>query len=183
MPANPTIPVLDVTYIETHNSTTLCIADISYYPTGFSIITPVIQITAPSFVTKTITFTAKTMAIYNSNDLGITCGDSCDPIPLPDGIYHINYSVYPGFQWYVNKSFIRVNHLYEKLDKTYLKLDFMQCDEQIKREDKVLLDTIETYLNGAIAAGNNCLEKKAMQLYRKAEWMLKEFLSRKDFLK
>lgn len=183
MPANNTIPALNITYIETHNSTTLCLADISYYPPTWSIVAPTIQITPPSFATKTISFPARTMQIYNSGDLGITCSDSCDPIALSDGIWHITYTINPFNQWYVNKTFIRVNELYEKLDKTYLKLDFMQCDEQIKRQDKELLDTIETYINGAIAAGNNCLEKKAMQLYRKAEIMLSEYLTRKDFLR
>lgn len=166
-------PTLDLLYLDTHNSTTLAITDISDYPTGFTIVSPTIEITPPSFNTVVIPFVAQSIQIYNSNTLNITAG--CEPIPLPDGIYKIKYTVAPAYKYYVTKSFLRIDTLLEKFDEIYVKLDIIQCDLTIKTQEKKQLDVIWEYINGAIASANKCAEKQAMELYQRANTALDKF--------
>jgi len=167
-------PTLDLIYIDTHNITTLGIVDISQYPSGFTVISPTLEITPPGFNKIAVPFVAYSLQIYNSHTLGITTG-SCDPIALPDGIYTIRFTMYPAHINYVNKSFLRVEKLLEKFDKIYVKLDIMQCDLTIKSREKKQLDLIWEYINGAIASANNCAEKEAMELYDRANAALDKF--------
>lgn len=177
-------PKLDLLFPETHDSKSLLIADISAYPTPFTINSPTIEITAPGFNAKVLAFTAQGFTVYDSQSLGITCPDlDCDKISLPDGIWYVKYSVSPAYLYFVNKSFIRVNKLYEKFDKVYLKLEFMQCDEAIREEDFKVLNTIEVYIQGAIAAANNCLDSLAMKLYNKASQYIDDFVNNRCYIK
>lgn len=168
---------LDLAYLDTHRADSFAIADISRYPTGFNQVNPTIEITVPGFSPKSIVFVPSSIQVYTSNTLGITC-DDCPTSNLPDGIYKVKYTLTPAYQYYVEKSFIRTNIIYSKLDEYFLKLDFMQCNQAIKEEDKKALDTIEFYIEGAVAAANKCLDTKAMELYNLANDMLKH-LSKK----
>ncbi len=175
---------LDLLFPETHDSKRLLIADVSAYPVPFTINNPTIEITPPSFPQVTLAFTNGGFTVYDSMSLGITCSDvDCQLIELPDGIWYVKYSITPAYQYFVNKSILRVNKLQEKLDRVYLKLDFMQCDDAIKEEDKEILDTIQLYINGAIAAANNCLDSLAMKLYNKANKFIDDFINNKCYLK
>lgn len=177
-------PKLNLLFPETHDAKSLLIADISTYPSSFSIVNPTIEITPPGFNVVTLSFTAQGFTVYDSMSLEITCSDlDCDKIDLPDGIYYVKYSISPAYRYFVNKSFLRVNKLQEKFDKVYLKLDFMQCDQAIKEEDMEVLNTIETYIQGAIAAANNCLDTLAMKLYNKANEYIKDFVNNRCYLK
>jgi len=167
-------PTLDLLYIDTHNITTMAIADISQYPEGFTVSSPTLEITPPGFTKETTAFVARSMQIYNSHTLGITSGD-CTPSALPDGIYTIKYSVFPAYRNYVTKSFLRVEKLLEKFDKIYVKLDIMQCDLATKNVERKQLNLIWEYINGAIASANNCAEKQAMELYQRANDALDKF--------
>lgn len=177
-------PKLNLLFPETHDAKSLLIADTSLYPSPFSIVNPTIEITPPGFNVVTLSFTAQGFTVYNSMSLEITCSDlDCETIDLPDGIYYVKYSITPAYRYFVNKSFLRVNKLQEKFDKVYLKLDFMQCDEAIKQEDKKILDTIQMYINGAIAAANNCLDVLAMKLYNTAKQYIDDFVNHRCYLK
>jgi len=177
-------PKLNLLFPETHDAKSLLIADISLYPVPYSIVNPTIEITVPGFNVVTLAFTAQGFTVYNSMSLQITCSDlDCETIDLPDGIYNVKYSITPAYRYFVNKSFLRVNKLQEKFDKVYLKLDFMQCDQAIKQEDFELLNTIQTYINGAIAAANNCLDTLAMKLYGKASEAIDDFVNHRCYLK
>lgn len=167
-------PILDLLYLDSHSVENLIIADISKYPTGYTISTPTIEITVPSFETISIPFTAQGIQIYNSDALGLTSGD-CDIVPLPDGIYKIKYSIYPAYKYYVNKSFLRIERLLEKFDKVYVKLDMLQCDLATKYADRKQLNLIWEYIQGAIASANNCAEKQAMELYDRAYKAIDKF--------
>lgn len=167
-------PTLDLLYIDTHNNSTLGIVDISQYPTGFNIMTPTLEVTPPGFNKIAIPMVAYSLQIFNSHTLGITSG-SCDPDPLPDGIYKVRYTIFPAHENYVNKSFLRVEKLLEKFDNIYVKLDLLQCDLTIKNAEKKQLDLIWEYINGAIASANKCAEKEAMELYNRADAALDKF--------
>lgn len=170
-------PVLDIIFPDTRDNKYLAIADVSDYR-EVNVNNPTIEITVPGYSVKTLDFTPASIQTYNSNTLGITC-DGCDYTGLPDGIWTVKYSIAPSYKYYIEKTFIRVYNIYEKLDKAYMKMDFMECYSQIKREDELFLNTVETYIEGAVASANNCSNKLAMQLYQKANTMLTNFLNNK----
>lgn len=163
-----TTPLIDLLYLDSHSVENLVIADISTYPTGFTIMTPTIEVTPPSFSPIQVPFVARSIQIYNSNSLGVTIGENCPPAPLPDGVYKFKYTIFPAYKYFVNKSFLRIEKLLEKYDKAYVKLDILQCDLTIKSAEKKQLNLIWEYINGAIASANNCAEKQAMELYNRA---------------
>ena len=168
-------PTLDVTVIPSYSSTLLILADISEYPDGFNISTPTIEITPPGFLMKSQAFQAQGMQIYNAESLGISC-DECHAFPLPDGIYTVKYSIVPAYLYFVEKTFLRADRLIEELDAAFIRLDIFQCDLEYKREQKLQLDRIEADINGAIASANQCANKQAMDLYRRAKKRLDSFL-------
>lgn len=172
-------PTLDITIMPSYSSSLLIVADISDYPTGFNISTPTIEITPPGFLMKSQAFQANGIQIYNAESLGIAC-DDCHKFPLPDGIYTIKYSIVPAYLYFVEKTFLRADRLIEELDAAYLKLDIMQCDGTFKRQQKLELEHIEAYINGAIASANQCANKQAMDLYRRAKRELDRFLKVMD---
>lgn len=168
-------PVLDLIFLDTHSSLYLAIGDVSTYPTGFNPSTPTIEITPPSFPTKSLAFVVGSVQVYNSNTLGLTTGDNCANIALPDGLYTVKYSVYPAYLYYVTKTFMRVDNLQARWDDAWLKLDLFKCDEAIKYEQNQQLSLIEDYMNGAISAANKCANKLAMELYTKASKLMDKF--------
>jgi hypothetical protein len=174
--ANST-PSLDLIILDTHSSLTLAVGDVSVYPSTFSISTPTIEITVPSYPMISLPFVASSVQVYNSTTLGITTGTNCDNIALPDGLYSIKYSVYPAYLYYVEKTFLRVDKLMAKWDEAYLKLDLFQCDQAIKFQEQQTLDLIEDYISGAIAASNQCVNKLAVELYTKANSLLDKFIN------
>ena len=102
-----------------------------------------------------------------------------DPLlPLPDGVYFLRYSVTPAYQNFVEKSIIRVDQLQEKFDLAFMTLDMMQCDLAIKTQQKVTLNSIYYFIQGAIAAANNCAVNEANKLYNQASKMLDNFMKR-----
>lgn len=173
------VPQLNLELLETHSLYSMAIMDSSNYPVGFSPMSPSIQIFPPGNDSVTLDFTPNSIQLYKSDTLGITC-EWCDLSPLPDGIYKLKYSLYPSYKYYVEKSFVRVDNLQAKLDKAYILLDFTQCDEAISREDRLFLDTIQTFIEGAIAAGNKCVEATFKSLYKKATTMLDNYINNKS---
>lgn len=168
-------PQLDLLMLDTHNAKHLAIGDASSYPNNFSINTPTLEITPPSFPTKSIPFEARTIQVFNSFTLGITCvEDTCSLTDLPDGIYKVKYSIAPAYLYYVEKNFLRVDNLYKKFDTAYLKMDL--CIG--KRSEEKILNEIEGYIQGAIAASNSCALKLSMQLYNKANTLLDNFINK-----
>lgn len=174
-------PTLDLIFLDSHSAKHLVIGDSSNY-SNYTVSTPTIEITLPNTGTKSLTFVAGSIQLYDSNTLGITCGAECDTVDLPDGIWTIKYSIYPAFRNYVQKTFLRVDQLLAKFDTAYVKLDFMNCDQQIKKQNKDFLFTIQEYISGAIAAANKCANKLAMQMYRKANEQLDNYINNHCFL-
>lgn len=170
-------PILDILVLDTNSKYTLGIADISTYPTGFNISSPTIEITPPGYMMESIIFVPRTIQMFDSGTLGISCGDGCSKTPIPDGVYKIRYSVYPNYKYTVTKSIIRVDELVEKFDKVYIQLG--TCDTQYENQLRNQMHAIWAYINEAIAAANNCMEKQAMELYRKASSAIDNLLKNK----
>ena len=97
-------------------------------------------------------------------------------LPLPDGVYKLRYTVAPAYENFVEKTIIRVEVLQEKFDEAFMKLDMMECDRAIKTQQKVDLNTIYFFIQGAIAAANNCAVAEANKLYNQANMMLNNFI-------
>ena len=167
---------LDILVVPTYNVQTLGVADASIYPTDPPVVSsPTIDITVPAFGTVSLPFNVNDFNIFNSLSLGIsTIGSPL--LPLPDGVYYLKYTVAPAYLNFVEKTIIRVDQLQEKFDAAFMKLDMMECDRAIKTHQKVNLNTIYFFIQGAIAAANNCAVAEANKLYNQANMMLDNFI-------
>lgn len=163
---------LDIDIIENYNSHILSVADVSDYPVGMKIENATLEITVPGFERKFLSFAPRQINVYNSATLGLTAPDVCNS-PLPDGLWHIKYSVRPNYERYTERTFMRIFLLQEKFDRAFLKLDLLCsfCDNDGKL--RKLLGDIQLYIQGAVAAAENCNEKLALSFYLRAEKMLK----------
>lgn len=156
-----------------NNAELLGIADSSTYATPPS--SPTIEIDVPSFGAVSLPFVINDFNIFNSTTLNITSAG--DPlVPLPDGIYTIRYSIAPAYENYVEKTIMRVDRIQEKFDEAFMRLDMMECDRAIKMQQKVDLNSIYFFIQGAIAAANNCAIDTANKLYNQAQKMLDNFM-------
>lgn len=165
---------LDILVIPTLNTKTLGIADISTYPDSPPVQSPTIEITVPGFGVSSLVFTPNDFNVFNSTSVGLTeVGE--DLVALPDGAYTLKYSVEPAYLNYVEKTIYRVDQLQEKFDEAFMKLDMMECDQAIKKQSKVELNTIYFFIQGAIAAANNCAVDVANKLYIQASKQLSHF--------
>lgn len=158
-------PKLDISILNTYNSKVLTVADVSYYPVGYIINNPYLEITVPGFPKLTTLFTPKGVNVFNSDTLQIT--DGC-PRSLPDGIYKVRFSIHPNYELFVERSFLRLDAVLEKFDAYYLTLNLMRLDTQTSTDLMKQLDIIEVYLQGAMSAANKCDEKLAYELLNKA---------------
>jgi hypothetical protein len=169
---------LDILVIPTYNLETLGIADNSTYPVSPPVQSPTIEIDVPGFGIVSLPFTPNDFNVYNSTSLGLTAVGAA-LLPLPDGVYYIKYSVAPAYENFVQKTIIRVDQLQEKFDSAFMKLDMMECDLAIKKQQKVNLNSIYYFIQGAIAAANNCAVATSNKLYNQANIMLNSFINNK----
>jgi len=167
---------LDFLITPTYSTKTIGIADISVYDNEPPTVSaPTLEVSIPGFDVVSLVFVPQDFNVLNSTLLGITVeGED----PLPDGIYVFRYSVAPAYENFVEKTIMRVDVLQEKFDEAFMKLDMMQCDQSIKRQEKVQLNTIYYFIQGALAAANNCATDQANELYIKADKMLFNFNSK-----
>jgi hypothetical protein len=167
---------LDILVIPTLNSLTLGISDISTYPASPPISNPQIAITIPNgFDTVTLPFTPNSFNVFNSSSLGLS-DPLLDLTPLPDGVYTLTYSVDPSYLNFVTKTIMRVDQMQEKFDDAFMKLDMMECDSAIKTQSKVELNSIYFFIQGSVAAANNCAIDTSITLYKQASKQLNRFI-------
>lgn len=168
---------LDFLIIPTYNKYTLGIADNSTYPDSPpSVISPTLEITVPGGNNPvSIPFTVNDFNVLNSTSLGIT--EQGREESIPDGIYIIRYTVSPAYEIFIEKSIFRVNKLLESFDEAFMKVDLTGCDNSQKKQEMITLNTIRFFIQGAISAANNCADKHAMVLYKKASSMLNKFIN------
>jgi hypothetical protein len=166
---------LDIIVVPTYNILNLAVMDASVYPNNPPIVSgATIAIDVPGFDLVSLPFVVGELNIFTSSNLGISAVGVSEP--LPDGIYHLKYSIAPSTVNFVQKTIMRVDVLQEKFDEAFMKLDMMECDRAIKTQAKVDLNTIYFFIQGAIAAANNCAEVEANKLYTQADKMLNNFI-------
>jgi len=168
-------PVLDITLIPTYSTKTIGFADITPFPIGYNVSNSNIEITAPGFRKVSANFVAKSVNVYNANNINI-CAAGEPLSPLPDGIWTVKYSIAPNNLLFVEKSFIRTEVIECKYAKAFLKLDLSECDNEIKKSRKQILKKIRLFIDGAVASANDCDLEGAMKLYNKANEMLDRFI-------
>ena len=167
--------ILDIVVVPTYNTKTLGVNDASVYKTGVTVSAPSLEIEVPAFGKVVVPFNINALNIINSTSLGLS--DVGSPtIPLPDGVYYLRYSITPAYEYFVEKSIMRVDQLMEKFDNAFMKLDMMECDKAIKTQQKVDLNSIYYFIQGSIAAANNCAIFEANKLYNQANKMLDNFI-------
>lgn len=166
---------LDILVIPTYNVKTLGVADASVYPTNPPVVSgATIEITVPGFGTVIKPFSVNDFNVFTTSNLGISPAGVDQP--LPDGVYRLKYSVAPAYINFVEKSIMRIEQLQEKFDEAFMKLDMMECDRAIKTQASVDLNSINFFIQGSIAAANNCAELEANKLYNQADMMLNNFI-------
>ena len=166
---------LDILVVPTYSVLTLGVADASVYPTNPPVVSaPTIEIDIPGFGTKILPFVPNDINVFTSSNLGIT-EPGCNQ-PLPDGIYRLRFYVAPSYANNVERTIIRVDKLQEKFDSAFLQLNMMECDRALKTQSSVQLNTINFFIQGAIAAANNCAEFESNTLYAQADNLLNNFL-------
>lgn len=166
---------LDFVVLQTNSVMNMTVLDISTYPLSPAVTSPTIKITVPSFGTVTRPFITGTYNVYNSTNLGIT--PLGQETALPDGVYTLRYFVDPEAETYVEYSILRVAKLEEKYYEAFLTLDLMECDGAIKKQSFVQLNSIYYFIQGAVAAANNCAIMEANKLYKQANNMLNNFVN------
>lgn len=166
---------LDIIVVPTYNVNSLAVVDASTYPDDPPLVSgATIDIDVPTFGLVSLPFiVGGETNIFTSSNLGISAPGVYQP--LPDGIYHLTYSIFPNTENFVTKTIMRVDVLQEKFDEAFMKLDMMECDRAIKTQAKVDLNTIYFFIQGSIAAANNCAEVTANKLYNQANIMLDNF--------
>lgn len=160
---------LDILVVPTYSVYTMAVVDASVYSVAPS--SPKIDITVPGFNPITIVFSPNQLNLYNSTNLGLT-SVGASTLPIPDGVYTLKYYTTTES---ITKTIMRVDQLQEKFDNAFMKLDMMECDMAIKKQQKVVLDSIYYFIQGAIAAANNCAIDTANKLYKQADNMLRNF--------
>lgn len=170
-------PTLDLLALDTHNTYSMAIGDISVYPTGYNIVNPTLELTPPGLDKVNLSFTAQSVNVYNSYNLGLCAQTLVSTTPIPDGIYHLKYSIHPHYKYYVEKSFLRADMLYHKFSKAFLTSDLAASSHDIKSQEFKMIREINLNIEGAIAAANSCANKLAMQLYRRANEQLDNFIN------
>ena len=161
---------LDILVIPTYDATKIAVLDNSTYDPSPS--NPSLEITMPSFDPVTLTFTPNVYNVYDSEDLGLTLSTE-DNIELPDGVYTIVYSANTTS---ITKNIMRVDKIQEKFDEAFMTLDMMECDGALKKQAKTNLLSIYFFIQGSVAAANNCAIEEANKLYIQAAKMLNSFL-------
>lgn len=172
-----TSPILDFTIVDTHNTLTMGIADISFYPSNFSVTNPTYEITPPSFVKAVVPYNVNEVLFLNSNTLGITCVSTPALLTaLPDGLWTIKQSIAPAIDFNQEKKFLRTGNIEQKFGRAFLKTDLIECNQDIRIEQMKVLDEIYFYIQAAISAGNQCNYILALKLYNSANTRLDNFI-------
>jgi hypothetical protein len=166
---------LDFLVVPTYNLKTLGIADASTYPDVPVPQAPTVEIEVPGFGVVSLPFVPNDFNVFNSTSLGLS-NIGAPTVPLPDGLYRIKYSITPAYENFIEKTIMRVEQLQERFDAAFMKLDMMECDLAIKTQQKVELNSIYFFIQGAIAAANNCANQRASALYNQASKMLNNFM-------
>jgi len=164
---------LNITPSPTYSKYVIGVSDLSTYGAAPDSVS--LEITPPGFTAVNVTFITNSINTYESSDLGIVASGS-DEVILPDGVYKFVYSISPAVVGAITTYAMRIEKIQEKFDAAFMKLDMMECDRAIKKQANIDLITIYFFIQGAVAAANNCAFFEANKLYSSANKMLDSFI-------
>lgn len=172
--------ILGVDVVPTNNDKILHLFDTSSYAEGLGITCPRLEVTIPGFRTARL---LEPEDGFNVSLNGITL-DLISPAaeylpPLPDGLYHIKYSISPNDLVYVEFDYLRTVIFDNLLFKERCELDL--CDHtplpEVKEKLKAI-NEIEDYVKAAKGAVSACDDlDKAHDLFVYAKTLLERYSS------
>lgn len=179
--------ILSVEVLETCNEGIFRIDDTSIYDPSLPVTCPNLQILPPGWKTPTSIdpLAGGFRLILNACTIGITTAGNCSQsLPcLPDGIYHIRYSVSPNDQVYVEYDYLRttkaLNRYYALLCAVNLK-----CCLPDKETQYILsqLDIIYNFIVSAKVTVENChVNDDGINMLRYANMLMDKMSTKKPF--
>lgn len=171
--------ILSVDVIPTNNPQILHLFDTSAYVAALGVGCGRLEITLPGFkYARLIESVANFNVSINAIDLDIV-DVQCDVLPnLPDGVYHIKYSISPNDHVFIEFDFLRTTSFEIEIFYARCALDLTSATASEDTKTKLLsLRTIEDYLKAAIASVNICAEDptKGMTLFLYAKKLLDRY--------
>lgn len=167
---------LDITYHNTYNCKSLRIEDNSIYEKDLEVLNPILEVKPPGLISYVAfpfpnkNWKSKTL---NCSSLKICCGKKPATLSvLPDGVYHLKYSVDPNRKCMVEFCHMRICLIMCDYMKIVCSFFSEKCCSSQKERDalqKELL-SIKDMIDGAIYAVEECLDNQlGLELYEEAK--------------
>lgn len=170
---------LSLEVLDVKNVNIFKITDTSIYSDKIAIDCEVLHITVPGF-TKPVA-----IEVVNGFDLVLTACDlhiqtsGCDESvkPLPDGVYHIRYSVNPNDKVFVEYKYLRVTSFIGKWNNYLCQLEMSTCEPSPDVKEALKeLRLIKSFIDAAKAKVEYCHDvESGMALYNYAKERLEKF--------
>lgn len=165
---------LDISVIESNNTKSISILDLSMYlgiPAN-----PKLTILLPGFTTAIeLNFLPNRINTYNSNNLNLSDVSSIEELKeLPDGIYKITYTIGTTNKITIVRNYLRTERLQNNFNSVLLKLDLYNCENTKKKDYINKLKEIEFLLASAKANANKCNLKVAIDIYQYSQNLIKK---------
>lgn len=166
---------------QTNNTRIFRITDTSVYADELPVKCPVLHITSPGFTIPVAIEVLKSFnLVLNACTLGLSSGDCEDSMPsLPDGVYHIRYSVSPNDKVFVEYYHLRTSQVQNVLHNEICKLDLDACEppQEIAERFKKLSE-IGDYIEAARIKTEICHDPvKGMKLLLYAKDQLERIVN------
>lgn len=173
--------LLDV--LDTKSIKTFRVADASWYNKKIKVECPTLEITPPG-VTDAVIFTTKKgfSTVFNSSNLKLKRARVYSDLqPLPDGIYHIKYSIKPNEEAWVEYDYMRIDSIMHCYFEEVCKLKLQACEPSKETKSKLKdLREIKTYIDASKIEVESCgNRKRGVELYDYANKLLGKFKSGK----
>lgn len=173
---------LNVDYIESSNPKTFRLIDDSEYNPQGNVSNSILEITPPGFNYST-NFAVKPYfnMVFNASLLNILKVKSAKLLAdLPDGIYHIKYSISPNTDLFVEYDYFRTVKLREKFSRIACGLLDKKRDYTVREFDEIKQEIL--WIDQLIDASKYKVEicdesEKGIHLYNEAGHLLEKYIS------
>lgn len=166
---------------DTNNVSIFRVSDTSIYSEDIQVKCGTLHITSPGFIDPvTIDVLPNFNLVLNACTLGlINTGCDSDSPALPDGIYHIRYSVSPNDKVYVEYNFLRVTQTLNIYYNELCKIELAACEPSVEIKARLNeLRLIKSYIDAAKAKVEECHDSgKGMELLVYAKKRLDRFIT------
>lgn len=171
--------ILSLDIPDTASPYTLRICDSSAYSNLLPVDCPLLAITPPGFSAPVYITPDSTPFLLNltAGDIGMNTSPNGDPVSLPDGVYHVRYSVSPNDKVYVEYYHLRVTELLNSYYKVLCQVRLSECEiDDSYHSNLHKLREIKLYIDAAKANVEFChAPQKGMQMYEYAKKLLMHF--------